>query len=58
MFDNLGSFLIQALIAVVILGALWIGLRFIFRFTMRIFSFGCAIIVMLGICYLLFRVFL
>ena len=55
MFDN---FIVQALILVLILGALWIGLRFLFRFTMRIFSFGCAIIVILGICFFLFRWFI
>jgi hypothetical protein len=57
MFDNILGFLVQALIAVVILGALWLGLRLIFRFTMRIFSFGCAIIVFMGACFLLFRIF-
>ena len=56
MFDFLSNFFVQALIFIVLIGLIWVGLRFIFRFTTRILSIGCAVIVFLGICYLVFRV--
>ncbi|HJS28678.1 MAG TPA: hypothetical protein VJ768_03600 [Anaerolineales bacterium] len=55
MFENLSAFLVQALILVVVIGLIWLGLRFVFRLTKGVFAIGCGVIVLLGACYLVFR---
>lgn len=44
-------------LVVLVLAIIWIALRFILHFAMRIFTTGCAIIVIIGLLYLLFRYF-
>jgi len=43
------------LVLMLILAAAWIGLRLLFRLTLRIFSLGCGAIVFLGLCLLFFQ---
>ncbi len=44
-------------LVVLVLAIIWIALRFILRLAMRIFTTGCAIIIIIGLLYLLFRHF-
>lgn len=55
MLDFLSNFFVQALIFILIIGLLWIGLRFVLRLSMRILYIGCSVIVFLGLCWIIFR---
>jgi hypothetical protein len=47
--------IIRIVVIVVILAIVWIALRFVLRLATRIFTIGCAIIVLLGLLLLAFR---
>ncbi len=44
-------------LVVLVLAIIWTALRFVFRLAMRVFTTGCAIIVIIGLLFLLFRYF-
>jgi hypothetical protein len=50
--------LVQIAVFVIILGIIWIALRFFLRLARRIFSLGCGIIVLIGVLLLILRYFL
>lgn len=41
---------LQALFLIAALAVAWVVLRFILKLTMKIFSIGCALIILLGLC--------
>ena len=47
----------QIVIYVLILGAVWVVMRFIFKTAMKVFVFGCGSIVVLGVVLVLMRMF-
>jgi hypothetical protein len=53
MFENIS--LESVLIGLGILLILWVGARFILRFTMRIFSCGVAVLILIGAGWLLLK---
>ena len=48
--------LVQIIIALVVLGVIWLVLRSVLRLTMRIFSIGCSLIVLIGLFALVYRI--
>jgi hypothetical protein len=49
--------LVQIIIALVVLSVIWLVLRSLLRLTMRIFSIGCSLIVLIALFVLLYRLF-
>ncbi|RPI83514.1 MAG: hypothetical protein EHM41_15740 [Chloroflexi bacterium] len=47
----------QIVIYVLILGVVWVVMRFIFKTAMKVFLFGCGSIVVLGVVLALMRIF-
>ena len=58
MFGIDQSLIIQLCGIVLILGIVWIALRFVLRLTARIFSIGCGVIIFIGVCYIIARLFI
>jgi hypothetical protein len=49
--------LVRVAIFVAILLVVWVGMRILWRFTMRLFTFGCGAILVFGLILILIRVF-
>jgi hypothetical protein len=49
--------LVQILILILGLAIVWFVLRLFLRLTMRIFTLGCGLIIVLGLCVLVFQLF-
>ena len=56
-FLDFSNPIVQIIILILGLAIFWILLRFFLRLTMRIFTLGCGLIVLLGLCVLVFRLF-
>ena len=54
MFENIS--LTSVLIFLGVVGIVWILLRFLFRFTMRIFTCGLFLLAAIGIAWVLFKI--
>ena len=49
--------MVQIIIALVVLGAVWLVLRTVLRLTIRIFTIGCSLIVLFGLIAAVYRIF-
>ena len=48
---------IQIIILLAVLGVVWLVLRTVLRLTMRIFTIGCSLLVLIGLCAIVYRLF-